>query len=168
MVPPSGFTTELGPRAGAGAGGVGAAGDGAGAPKFGLADCAVVANAGCCGATGATGAACATGAGGTGIGANCAPIGGVFAPRAGGATPIIVPFSFGFGATGAGAAAGAATGGATGAAAGGATGAEGFGAPAGRGTLGGAFIINIVPLNFGAAAAAFNANPHFAHAVAVS
>jgi hypothetical protein len=34
--------------------------------------------------------------------------------------------------------------------------------------LGGAFIMSIVPLNFGAADAAFKAKPHLAHAVAVS
>lgn len=38
----------------------------------------------------------------------------------------------------------------------------------GFGAAGGAFIINIVPLNLGAAEAAFSAKPHLAHAVAVS
>jgi hypothetical protein len=97
--------------------------------------------------------------------------GGWFDPRDGGATPIIVPFSFGLGpAAGAMGPAGAPGAGAAGAA-GGAPGAGAAGAagPPGRGTAaGGAFIMSIVPLNFGAAVAGLSAKPHFAHAVAVS
>jgi hypothetical protein len=88
----------------------------------------------------------------------------------GGATPIIVPLSFGRAAAGA-AAAGAAGWAAGGAAAGGAPagGAPPGAAAPGRGTAaGGAFIMSIVPLNLGAAAAAFSVKPHLAHAVAVS
>jgi hypothetical protein len=95
----------------------------------------------------------------------------VFEPIDGGATPIIVPFSFGFSITpgAAGAPAGeAAAGGSApaggapaGGAAGTAAGAAGFAAA-------GAFIISMVPLNLGAAAAAFSAKPHLAQAVAVS
>lgn len=84
------------------------------------------------------------GAGGGAIGAGA---GGATPPGDGGATPSMVPFSCGLGAAG-GAPAGA----------GGAPGA----APAG-----GAFIINIVPLNLGAAAP-FKAKLHFVHVVAVS
>jgi hypothetical protein len=89
-------------------------------------------------------------------------------PSEGGATPIIVPLSFGFGDT-AGAAAGAAlaAGGTAGGGAPGGAPAGAAGAAAGFAAVG-AFIINIVPLNLGAAAAAFSAKPHFAHAVAVS
>lgn len=98
--------------------------------------------------------------------------GGEFEPSDGGATPIIVPLSFGLGP--AAGCTGAAPAGATGAGPAGAGGAPGGGAagaagPPGRGTAaGGAFIISIVPLNFGAAVAGFSAKPHFAHAVAVS
>lgn len=93
-------------------------------------------------------------------GAGCAPPGGATPPTEGGATPIIVPLSFGLGseAAGAGAAAGGAPGIAPGAAAGGAPGAPG--------TLA-AFIISIVPLNFGAELP-FRLNPHFWQVVAVS
>ena len=84
----------------------------------------------------------------------------------GGATPIIVPFSFGLGP--AGAAAGAVAGGPEGVAAGGAAAAGAAGAGAAGFPAVGAFIISIVPLNLGAAAAAFSAKPHLAHAVAVS
>lgn len=69
-----------------------------------------------------------------------------------GAIPTIVPLMFGFG----GAAGGAACGGAAGGAPGGAAG----GAP-------GWFIINIVPLNFGAAPP-LRLKPHFEHAGDVS
>jgi len=80
----------------------------------------------------------------------------------------MVPFNCGRGATGAaagGAAGGAYAGGAAagGAAAGGApgaAGAPGFG-------ITGAFIMSIVPLNFGAAAP-FRLNPHFLQVVAAS
>jgi hypothetical protein len=58
---------------------------------------------------------------------------------------------------GAGAGAGGAPGGAP----------AGAGAPAGRGTAGGAFIMSIVPLNFGAAAP-FRLKPHLVHVVADS
>jgi hypothetical protein len=97
--------------------------------------------------------------------------GGWFEPRDGGATPIMVPLSFGFGPVpGAGPA--GAPGAGPGGPAGGAPGAGAAGAAAGapgRGTAaGGAFIMSIVPLNFGAAVAGFSAKPHFAHAVAVS
>jgi hypothetical protein len=142
MVPPSGLTAD--------------AGSAGGAP--GEAERAVVENAGP-----AVGAA--------GVGAfGAVPNAGVFEPSDGGATPIIVPLSFGFGPAAAAGAAGAAACGATGAAGAGGGGAPGAGAPAppGRGMLGGAFIMSMVPLNFGAAEAAFNAKPHFAHAVAVS
>jgi hypothetical protein len=92
----------------------------------------------------------------------------VFDPNDGGATPIIVPFSFGLGAAGAAAGAAAAgPGGACGGAPGAGAGAA-LGAAPGRGTAGAAFIISMVPLNFGAADAAFRAKPHFAHAFAVS
>src|SRR5689334_4905611 len=95
--------------------------------------------------------------------------GGEFEPSDGGATPIIVPLSLGFGPA-AGGCAGAAIGGAPagGAGGGGAPGAGPGAGPPGRGAAGGAFIISIVPLNFGAAVAGFSAKPHFAQAVAVS
>ena len=95
--------------------------------------------------------------------------GGEFEPSDGGATPIIVPLSFGFGPAGAGAEGpGGAAAGAAGAAGAGADG-PGAAGPPGRGTAAGAaFIMSIVPLNFGAAVAGFSAKPHFAHAVAVS
>jgi len=80
------------------------------------------------------------------------------APTEGGATPSIVPLSWGRGA-----AAGAAAGGAPG---GGAAAGAGAGAPAGFGTTGG-FTMSIVPLNFGAAAP-FRLNPHFLQVVAAS
>ncbi len=73
-------------------------------------------------------------AGGGGSAAGAAG-GGAFAPIAGGATPSIVPFSLDELPV---APAGAAPGGA--------------GAGPGRGAAGGAFIISMVPLNFGAAA----------------
>src|SRR5207237_363112 len=102
-----------------------------------------------------------------------APPGPACEPIDGGATPIMVPLSFGRAA----AAAAACAGGAAGAAAGGAPaggaapgGAPGAGAaPAGRGAAtGGAFIMSMVPLNLGAAAACFSVKPHLAQAVAVS
>jgi len=112
-------------------------------------------------------------AAGCGGAAGAAPMpgtGGEFDPSEGGATPIIVPLSFGFGPAAGWAGAPAGAPGAGPAAAGGAPGAGAAGAgPPGRGTAaGGAFIISIVPLNFGAAVAGFSAKPHFAHAVAVS
>jgi hypothetical protein len=88
----------------------------------------------------------------------------MFDPIDGGATPIMVPLSFGFGAATTGAAAGGPAGAATGgAAAGGAAGAGAAGFPGV-----GAFIISMVPLNLGEATAAFSAKPHLAQAVAVS
>jgi len=87
-----------------------------------------------------------------------------------GATPTIVPLKFGFaGAAGAAAGAAGAAGppGAGPAVAGlggdaaGEPGAPGFAAP-------GWFVMSMVPLNLGAAAAAFSVKPHLAHAVAVS
>ena len=96
-----------------------------------------------------------------------APTGPVFDPMDGGATPIMVPFSLGLGP-----AAGAAAGGPGGTAAGGAAAGGAATGGAAAGVAGfpavGAFIISMVPLNLGAAAAAFSANPHLAHAVAVS
>jgi hypothetical protein len=94
----------------------------------------------------------------------------MFEPKEGGATPIIVPWSFGRAAAGAAGACGGAWGAAAGGAAGvGAGGGAAPGVPAGFGAAtGGAFIMSMVPLNLGAAAAAFNVKPHLAHAVAVS
>jgi len=112
---------------------------------------------------------------GTGAAA-AASIGVGALPADGGATPSIVPFSFG--RTAAAAAAGAAAAAAaaveaavaTAAAAGAAGAAPVVAAPAsalGRGTLAGAFIISIVPLNFGALAP-FRLKPHLLHVVAAS
>jgi len=91
--------------------------------------------------------------------------GGCGVPKDGGATPSIVPLSFE--GTGVAPAAGlgpptapAGTPGAPGTPGAGAPGAPGAGAPLGRGTPCGAFIINIVPLNLGAAAP-FRLKPHF-------
>lgn len=94
--------------------------------------------------------------------AGAGPPGGTTAPIDGGATPSMVPLSCGFGEMAGGAPPGA---GPAPGAAGGAPGA-GAGAP-GRGAAGGAFIMSIVPLNFGAAAP-FRLKPHFEHVVAVS
>jgi hypothetical protein len=83
----------------------------------------------------------------------------------------MVPFIFGLSAAAAAAgdaAGGAAAGAAAGAAGGGAPAAGAAGAGAGGFAAAGAFIISMVPLNLGAAAAAFSANPHLAQAVAVS
>jgi hypothetical protein len=94
------------------------------------------------------------------------PGGGPCVPIEGGATPSIVPLSIGRpaepapgGAPGAGEPMG-------GAAAGGAA-AGAPGAPGGRLSPAGAFIISIVPLNLGAAAP-FRLNPHFLQVVAAS
>src|SRR6187549_1538410 len=74
--------------------------------------------------------------------------GGWGVPNDGGATPSMVPLSFeGTVPAGAGLTPPAAAG-------------AGAGAPLGRGTPCGAFIINMVPLNFGAAAP-FKLKPHF-------
>jgi hypothetical protein len=105
-----------------------------------------------------------TGAGaGTGPGTGAGAAGGATAPGDGGATPIMVAFMTGFpaepglGPTAAGAA-GAAGGFALG---------EAAGAAPGRGIVGGALTMSMVPLNFGAAAP-FRLKPHFWHAVALS
>ena len=92
-----------------------------------------------------------------------APAGGATPPGEGGATPSIVPFSWGLGL---GAAAGAPAPGAPAPGAG-APPAAGAPPPPGRGTFGGAFIISIVPLNLGAAAP-FKLKPHLVHVDAVS
>ncbi len=94
------------------------------------------------------GSAGAAGGGAAGA-AGAAGAGGTTPPAEGGATPSMVPLSAGR-AAGAGAGAGPPAGAASG----------GLGA-------GGAFIISIVPLNFGAAEP-FRLNPHFVQVVAVS
>jgi hypothetical protein len=100
---------------------------------------------------GGTGAAIGVGAGATGAGAG---VGGATAPGEGGATPIMVAFMRGFAPGPAAFGAGAPLG------------VPAAGEP-GRGTMGGALTINMVPLNFGAAAP-FRLKPHFWHAVALS
>src|SRR5512138_978469 len=97
-----------------------------------------------------------------GAGATPAGDGGATPPGDGGATPIIVAFIRGFWATaGRGAAAGA------GVDCRGAEGSAPAGAAGGRGAIGGAFTISIVPLNLGAAAP-FRLKAHFWHACALS
>ena len=101
----------------------------------------------------------------------CGPPGGgapcgCGAPIEGGATPSMVPFNWGRGAAaGRGPTAGGAAPGAGIACPGGGAPGAGAGAPGRRPA--GAFIISIVPLNFGAAAP-FRLNPHFLQVVAAS
>jgi hypothetical protein len=113
--------------------------DGCCAPE---ADCGAL---GTCAALGGAGAA--AGAGGAGSKGG----GGAIAPGGGGATPSIVPLSRGRGAAETAPPIGAT--------------APGPGVGATRGTLGGAFTMSMVPLNFGAAAP-LRLNPHFLQLVA--
>jgi hypothetical protein len=138
---PPGVATIVPPR------GLTAAASGAGLASGVAAIAVVAADA----MDGGTGAAIGVGAGATGAGAG---VGGATAPGDGGATPIMVAFMRGFAP------------GPTGFGAGAPLGVPAAGAP-GRGTIGGALTISMVPLNFGAAAP-FRLKPHFWHAVALS